>query len=365
MRVLFTSNIPVPYRIDFFNELGKYVDLTVVYERQLASDRNKEWLSSKAYNFKVIYLKGKKIGSDSAFCPQICSVIRNGNFDHIILGVYHTLTAMLAIEYMKLTKRKYYFSSDGGFIKEDNLFKYKLKRHFISGATGYFSPGKMTSDYLIHYGADETKINLYPFSSVKSKDILANNISSAEKMYSRQRLGLKGDKIILSVGQFIPRKGYDILIEACSGLSNQIGVYIVGGKITQEYKKLINKYGLENIHFIDFMKKSDLAEYYKASDFFVFPTREDIWGLVVNESMAYGLPVISTTMCNSAMQLIEDGKDGFIIPTNNVVALREAIQKLVDNDDLQENMASSALEKIRKYTIENMVKVHINSLLGL
>lgn len=364
MKVLFTSNIPVPYRIDFFNELGKYVDLTVAYERRLASDRNKEWLSSKGSNFTTIYIKGKEVGADSAFCPEICSIIQNGKFDSVIFGVYHTPTAMLAIQYMKLTGRKYYFSSDGGFVKNDSLFKYNLKRHFISGAAGYFSPGRITSDYLIHYGADETKIKLYPFSSVKNKDIIQKPISKTEKMNLRQKLGLKEQKIILSVGQFIPRKGYDLLIEACNGLSDQISVYIVGGEITDEYKKLIDKYGIKNIHFINFMRKSDLVEYYKASDFFVFPTREDIWGLVVNEAMSYGLPVISTTMCNAAMELIEDGKEGFIVPTNDVIALRDAINKLVDNDDLQEKMVGAVLRKIRKYTIENMVKVHIDSLLG-
>jgi len=45
MKILFTTNIPVPYRIDFFNELGKYVDLTVTFERVEAHTRNSKWLN--------------------------------------------------------------------------------------------------------------------------------------------------------------------------------------------------------------------------------------------------------------------------------------------------------------------------------
>ncbi|MBE3128421.1 MAG: hypothetical protein IMZ60_01950, partial [Actinobacteria bacterium] len=68
LKVLFITNIPSPYRVDFFNELGKICDLTVLFERQNASDRETTWLSNKRINFKEEYLKGKKFGVASALC---------------------------------------------------------------------------------------------------------------------------------------------------------------------------------------------------------------------------------------------------------------------------------------------------------
>ena len=53
-----------------------------------------------------------------------------------------------------------------------------------------------------------------------------------------------------------------------------------------------------------------------AADVFVMPTREDIWGLVINEAMAYGLPVVSTDKCIAALELVKNGRNGYIIPPN-------------------------------------------------
>ena len=58
-KILYMTNLPVPYKIDFFNELGKNMDLTVVFERRTASDREDSWLSSSFFNFKAMFINGK------------------------------------------------------------------------------------------------------------------------------------------------------------------------------------------------------------------------------------------------------------------------------------------------------------------
>ena len=82
---------------------------------------------------------------------------------------------------------------------------------------------------------------------------------------------------------------------------------------------------LDNVHFIDFKNKDILKEYYYVADVFVLPTREDIWGLVINEALAYGLPVITTDKCMAGLEMIEDGKNGYIIPVNSVKKLAEKL----------------------------------------
>ncbi|MDO5425085.1 MAG: glycosyltransferase, partial [Eubacteriales bacterium] len=114
------------------------------------------------------------------------------------------------------------------------------------------------------------------------------------RQYSKEKIGIHEKKIVLAVGQYIYRKGFDILLKASEMLDSDIGIYIIGGEPTKEYLQIIENYGLHNVHFAGFMNKKELSDYYKAADLFVLPTREDVWGLVINEALAYGLPIITT-----------------------------------------------------------------------
>lgn len=355
LKVLFLTNIPSPYRVDFFNEFGKYCDLTVTFEGKKATDRDDKWKADNVYNFKAVYLNGIRVSSDKFLCLDIIKVI-NKKWDAIIIGGYSTPTSILAIEYLKLKKQKFFIEADGGFIGNDNWFKYKLKKHLISAASWWFSSGKETTKYLTYYGAKKDKCFWFPFTSLKQVDLKkAAEFKKCDKDEIKKKLNINEEKILLSVGQFIPRKGFDILIEAIKNLPNNVGVYIVGGKPPEEYKKLKTLYQLKNLHFVEFKIKDELAYYYAATDVFVLPTREDIWGLVINEAMAFGLPIVTTNKCIAGLELV-DGKNGAIVPVNDIDSLTNAIEYVLNNDIKE--MGKMSLERINKYTIENMVKVH-------
>lgn len=358
MKVLFMANIPSPYRVDFFNELGKYCDLTVTFEGKSATDRDAKWQADKFTNFKAIFLNGIRTRSDQFLCFSIINVIRKG-FDRIIVGGYSTPTAMLAIEYMRIKNIKFFIEADGGIIAHDSAFKYKLKKHFISAASGWFSSGKMTTEYLVHYGADINSVYIYPFSSLKVEDMIAYPVDLAGKAILRKKLNIRENKITISVGQFIHRKGFDVLLKAWQNCPKEYGIYIIGAEPTEEYLNLQRRLGLTNVHFVGFKTKNELQEYYQAADLFVLPTREDIWGLVVNEAMASGLPVITTNKCVAGMELVEDGKNGFIIPVDDEKALADKINTILCDEVLCVNMAKESLKRIKPYTIENMAEAHM------
>lgn len=359
MRVLFMTNMPSPYRVDFFNELGKYCELTVMFERDRDHSRDTRYKAGRFENFKAVFLKGISVSDAEAFCPAVVKLLSRKGFDCIIVGNYYSPTGMLAIEYMRLKRIPFVLSTDGGMVKENLGFKYKLKRHFIGSASGWLSTGKMTTDYLVHYGADREKIVIYPFTSLRKSDILTVPLTKKEKMALRQKLGIKEKKIVISVGQFIYRKGYDVLLNACADLNEEIGVYIIGGTPTEDYLKMKADLHLDRVHFVDFMSKQDLAEYYKAADLFVLPTREDIWGLVINEAMAYGLPVVTTDRCVAGVELVENGITGQIVPAEDVNQLRAAI---IENVDYLDSVPQACLYKIGSYTIEEMAKRHVQYL---
>lgn len=361
MKVLFLANIPSPYRVDFFNELGKYCDLTVTFEGLTATDRDEKWKAGRMEHFKAVFLKGVRVRSDAFLCVGILSVLKE-KWDHIIIGGYSTPTNMLAIEYLRLHKRPFFMEADGGMIANDSPLKYKIKRHFISAASGWFSSGKVTTDYLVHYGAVEEKCYVYPFTSLSQKDIEGVVRKESGKETAKRMLDIPERRVVLSVGQFIHRKGFDILLEAAAKLPKDMGIYIVGGEATEEYIQLREKLQLTNVHFVGFKTKPELAQYYQAADCFVLPTREDIWGLVINEAMMYGLPVITTQRCVAGMELVEDGRNGFVVPVEDTSTLANAMSRVLSNDRLAKGMTENNLEKISGYTIEEMAKAHLNVL---
>jgi len=354
MKVLFITNVPSPYRVDFFNALGELCDLTVLFETKFARDRDKKWTTDSFKSFNAIFLKGIRVGKAEAFCPEVISFLSLKKYDVIVEAFYSSPTGMLAIQHMKTHCIPFILSSDGGLIRNESNFKYSFKQFFISSATMWLSTGEVTTDYLCHYGANRDRVCKYPFTSVKSEDILKYPLSKNEKQYYRDILGMKEKQIVISVGQFIYRKGYDILLESCSTLDKSIGVYIIGGNPTEQYLELKNKLSLENVHFVGFLEKDKLANYYKAADLFVLPTREDIWGLVINEALSYGLPVITTDKCVAGLEMARDC--GLIMPfdtdwSNNIQSLL--------NDDNFVKMQENSLNKARHYSIENMAYRHI------
>lgn len=355
-KVLFITNIPAPYRIDFYNELGKSVDLTVLFEARGASDQgirfnyNLETIS----NFKAVFLSEGNI-CEKKIDWKIVQFLSKSKFDEIVVTSYSYYTEMIGLIYLKFHKIPYYMETDGGIIRNEGGIKRWYKRFLISGAKGYFSPSKSSDDYLAFYGAKRDKIYRYPFTSLKNDDVLSRPLTVDEKITYKNQLGIHETFMILGVGQFIYRKGWDVLLQAAAKIDRRIGVYIVGGEPTEEYLSIQKEYGLTNVYFGGFKTKEELKTYFMAADVFVLPTREDIWGLVINEAMAYGLPVITTNKCVSGIELVQDGVTGYIIQSEGKQQLANAINKIVDGS-INRNQI---LETARKYTIENMVKEHI------
>lgn len=359
MKILFLANIPSPYRVLFFNELGKYCDLTVVYELNNAINRNEKWKGKKAINYKEVFLNSKRINLDSGISFSILKFLKDKSFDLIIVGGYSTPTGMLAIKYLNLKKRDFILNCDGGMIKNDKKLKFLIKKYFISSAKYWLSSGGVSDKYLLHYGANKEGILRYHFTSLSNNNILKELPSRYEKIDIRKKLDIKEEKVILSVGRLIHGKGFDVLIKATKDIDDNIGIYIVGGKPTEEYIELIEKLNIKNIKFIDFKTEKELEKYYLASDLFILPTRGDVWGLVINEAMAKGIPFITTDKCVAGLEFVSKGNCGKIIKVDDVNSLSNSINEIINDDMLLNEMSKEALNTIKDYSIEKMAIKHI------
>lgn len=358
MKILWVTNMPTMYRVFFFNELGRYCDLTVTFERYFATGFPNRWNEKLAQNFKPIFVKSSDIGAEGAMSFELLKLDLS-KFDCIVISSYSSPAEMLLLAKLKIMHIPYMLEVDGGLVKNDNIIKRAVKKFLISGASIYFSTSDKTTEYLIHYGAKKENIVRYRFSSLYKNDIIPTILNKDEKQLLRSKYNLTEKRIVLAVGQFIYRKGFDVLLKAAMRLSNEIGIYFVGGEATEEYLNIKKMYNLNNVHFVGFQTKEVLKEYYQAADLFVLPTREDIWGLVINEAMANGLPIITTINCVSGLDLVEEGINGYLVPVDDDETLAERINTVLEHDNIIVKMGNNSLKKIRKYTIEDMAMTHM------
>ena len=392
MRVFYHTNIPSPYRMDFLNELGKQCQLTEFFEGTSARDRDAAWFTGKAEHFTCVFMKGRQTGDEQYFCPEILRHLRRG-WDRIILSGYSSPTVMLAIEYLRLRHISFYIELDGGMVQQESRLKYLVKRHFAGAASGWFSSGRATTEFITHYGADPARCYQYPFSSLLERDLVeavqlapedlaclaapppglrADSLEDIRRWSredyiarrallrrcARKRLGLGEGPMLLSVGQIIPRKGHDILLRALSALETDCTLCIVGGEATPQLEALLSQLSLTNVRFIPFVDKKTLSLYYRAADLFVLATRFDIWGLVINEAMAQGLGVITTRRCVAGVELVEEGENGFLVEAEDAAGLARQLNRLLPYPQLQARFGERGYRRMMDCTIEQMARRH-------
>ena len=359
-KVLVASSYPAPYRVAVFQGLSKEYDLDVFFETCKNENRNADWFcKSGELKFHVL--------DNQVAWKLFKSKLKNiSQYDFALAYDRMTKPGFLTIKACRKHEIPYFLNSDG-WIMHKNLPKRIIKRMIVPGqnraAAGIFCSGKAAANGAKFYGARDEQIFFHPFSSLTAEDILEEPIGWEEKERLRIALKLEEKVTVLTIGQFIPRKGFDILIRAWEGIGDRAQLLIIGGGDDRpKYEQLISERGIKGITILDFMPKAELFRYYKAADIFVLPTREDIWGLVVNEAMAQGLPVITTDNCMAGVELIENGVNGYVVKTESVDEMRERLRELIKSPQLRAEMAKNNLKKIAPYTMENVAKCHIEAI---
>jgi len=161
MKVLFITNVPSPYRVDFFNELGKLCELTVCYERDSAGDRDTRWRGNNAVNYTARFTKARHVGADKTIGFGLIREIKMVSFDRLIIAGYASPSVVLAITYCRLHRIPFILESDGGFNQVDHGFKKVLKRFLLCGAEAHFTTCEEYIKYLESLGISKDKIHKY------------------------------------------------------------------------------------------------------------------------------------------------------------------------------------------------------------
>ena len=351
-KVLIVFNHPAPYKVRLFNALSNHFDLHVIFERKSASDRNKGFYFEENYKFTTHKIHGIKVGREGFISNGVKKHLEWNEYDLIIMNGYSHHAEMKAINWMKKWHAPYVLYINGGTIKKESFLKKKIKHHFISRANAYFSPDEQSNKYLVHYGANPKVIYNYPYSTIYEKEICYEKPNKEEL---RKKLGINFDKVFVSSGQLIARKNYIALVKEWEKYPENYGLFLIGdGKQRKEIEKLIRTENIKNVVLTGFLPREKMFKYFQAADCFLFPSKEDIYGHVINEALSQGLPVISTNKVNSAIKLVKNGENGFLLESLKGEEFRKAIEDVINNDFFNE-----CIKTAKANTIEVMAERHI------
>ena len=211
------------------------------------------------------------------------------------------------------------------------------------------------------YGADENKLTVIP------PGVDTSRFYPIPEDEARSVIGVpSGNCMILFVGRIEPLKGIETLLRAIALLLkteeiNECNYYlaIIGGEpdsngdeSDSEMARLQNLSRELGIHelviFLGKRSQDTLPYYYSAAQVVVVPSLYESFGMVALEAMACGIPVIASQVGGLAY-LVRDGKTGYVVPDGNPEALKQALQKLIENPDLREQMCSQAVDYARSY----------------
>lgn len=373
-KVIILTEIISPYRIPPFNYLAEdeEIDLTVFFFAETESRRS--WLVEKEkiqFNYQVLWglQLGKSYQSAPIFLnPDVIYQLWKQQPDVIICGGWHHLTHWLAFVYAQMTKTPLIIWSESTLKDErsSSNIKHKLKTWIVNQADGYIVPGNAQKNYLTDLGAREDRIYIAP------NAVDSNFFRKQAQRYCQQKevwkdkLGINGC-VILYVGRLIDEKGIPELLEAFTKLSGhkQVTLAIVGdGSQATEYHSYTQQHKFDNVVFAGFQPQTALPQYYGIADIFVFPTRSDTWGLVLNEAMATGLPIVCSDAAGAAPDLVVNGKNGYLVPVGGVEKLSEALQILVEDESLRKKMGLYSQKIIANYTPQKMALGLKEAILG-
>lgn len=172
----------------------------------------------------------------------------------------------------------------------------------------------------------------------------------------RKSIGINEDDfMVISVGELNKNKNHQVIIRAVARLKNQKIKYVLcgQGQLENKLKELAKKLGIENqVKFLGFRK--DIPELLHISDLFAFPSFREGLSVALMEAMAVGLPIVCSKIRGNT-DLIEDGKGGYLVESNNNRELSVKIRELIIRDDLRSKFALFNQKKINSYSFLNVI----------
>jgi glycosyltransferase involved in cell wall biosynthesis len=235
-----------------------------------------------------------------------------------------------------------------------------LVREYAADCAGVISPGKGMKDCLVEYYRIETPIHVIP-NGVDLQRFRKPITPSVDEL--KNHLGLRqSDQVLLYVGRLSKEKNLRFLLQAVSSILRQnssVRLLIVGGGILQDdLMDATSEMSVKGqVTFTGYVPPDKVNEYYALGDIFVTASKSEVFPLTVIEALAAPMPVVAIDAVGTR-DTVDDGVTG-ILTQDSVVAFRTAIENLLNNPTLREEMQRNALQSVGKWAADESVRHHL------
>ena len=361
MKICIWDPMPSHYGQHFYKVLSKHIDLEVRYFEKVPKTRiDLGWNSYEYLPNNQKYIE--------SLDESIISLPDWKNRIHIISGYSFYFNKDLIKLFIKNNVKWAHWGERSGinlvkmihfnYIMFDILYPlfiwargYKKYAKLINrNALGAFAVGEASKKDFIHWGVNEHKIEILPYS--------INALSKPEE--SPPWFNADNEKYFIYLGNLNKRKGIGVLLKAFEKLNfrNRRNKWklILAGKDEScgFYNKLSERYKIsDKVIFTGHIKAGEINKHIYYADVFVLPTLFDGWGVVINEAISIGKPVISTSQAGASIHLIKNGKNGFIVNAKDVLTLKNAMQSFIDNPNLISAYGENSFKIFQEYSPES------------
>ncbi|HJX58993.1 MAG TPA: glycosyltransferase family 4 protein [Patescibacteria group bacterium] len=377
MKVLLLNPTIPPRAIPILKDLSREPGIDLMVFFYSISAKNRRWqVNRKTIKFKYQILKSFDIPfGKNDYIPFTVSfnflkklLISKPNV--VIAPGWADFPSYVSAIYCKLFGKKLILRSEST-VYEDNWRRkvfMPLTKFMVNCADAYIAAGTRAKNYLVKLGAKKEKI-FVGYSAIDVKLFsLVSKASWAEKVALRKKLGIgPKDRVVMFNGQLIIRKGVYDLLEAFKKIllsfPNATLLMVGYGMEMLGIEKYIRDNRLtKKVILTGFVDNKLLPKYYGISDIFVLPSREETWGMVINEAMASGLPVITGDKVGAGADLIKSGVNGYIFPSGNINKMVTAIEKLLKDRSKRVRFGMESRRIINSFGIDQLVEAILKSI---
>lgn len=338
LKVFVLTDSPSPYQVELFNEIETQgnCELKVGYLR--GHDPNRQWTPPK--------IRHDSLDLESNGMRHARAAARDS--DLVVFNYYfHSHATGLIGERVSHGGPWCFWGERPGFHQPEwagrLLRRWKLARLHDSSVP-IWGIGKFAVDeYRREFGQRRSYFNLPYFSDLERFETTMRARGS--------------ERVFLFCGSLIARKGIDLLARAFVQLASDapnVRLRIVGeGELRQGLEQVLRPV-IDRVEFTGFKDWDELPELYASADVLCVPSRYDGWGLVVPEGLASGLPVIATDRMGAALEFVQTGVNGWLVPAGDGTAISEAMLAAarLTRDEL-ERLSRAAHASVQEHTLSH------------